>query len=133
MHHCILKNTTGKREPCCSTVKGNVKLFCPSNVAWEPDESASSCFRCSRHRPRSRSDRSPSDPVHVGQITTVYLIWGRFDTMTEECQRSRFEKTNVTHFTTLTVCSSIWLRPVCRSVEAHGTQITLGGADQRLH
>lgn len=41
-------------------------------------------------------------PVCDGPITTVYLIWGRFDMIwqIEECHRSRFEKSHV---------SQLWL------------------------
>ena len=57
-------------------------------LAWEPDESASSCVICSGRYvwPPFHSDRCPAYLAQVAPITTVYLIWGGFDTMTEDTE-----------------------------------------------
>lgn len=54
-------------------------------TAWEPDESAEVTFHFLWREvwSPSHSDRFPPEVDPLGLITTVYLIWGGFDTITD--------------------------------------------------
>lgn len=66
-------------------------------VAWRPDESASSCYVCSGRcvLPGFYSDGYLPNLIWTGPITTSYLIWDGFDTKTSLTSLDQF-----THFST---------------------------------
>ena len=67
--------------------------------ALEPDESVSSC--CVVLRSSSRSGRFPPVLNLFGPITTIYSIWGKFDTMTD----TDFERLKESHVSDGTFCA----------------------------